>query len=325
MFARIATLCIAVVMAAAGASAEPIELKVSTVVLNPENPTERRVGRLLFLGGLALRSERRAFGGLSGLTLAPSGDRVIAVSDRGYWFTARLIESEDGRLEGLTETEYAPILDDGGAPLGGRWRDAEAVEIGPAGSFFVSFERHHRIWRYDTRASILLARPVQLRQPPTFRAMPSNGGIEALTVLSGGELLALSEDGRDQNDDRLGWILHLGRSTPVSLRANGEFRPTDLTVLPDGDLALLERRFSYIGGLAIRISRIPRSAIRPNAVLVSQEIAVLERPLTIDNFEGIAAAPAPDGGAWIYLLSDDNFKAVQRTVMLKFQLEGAGG
>ncbi len=325
MFARIATLCIAVVMAAAGASAEPIELKVSTVVLNPENPTERRVGRLLFLGGLALRSERRAFGGLSGLTLSPSGDRVIAVSDRGYWFTARLIESEDGRLEGLTETEYGPILDDGGAALGGRWRDAEAVEIGPAGSFFVSFEQHHRIWRYDARASILLARPVQLRQPPAFRTMPSNGGIEALTVLSGGELLALSEDGRDQNDDRLGWILHLGTSTPVSLRANGQFRPTGLTLLPGGDLALLERRFSYVGGLAIRISRIPRSAIRPNAVLVSQEIAVLERPLTIDNFEGIAAAPAPDGGVWIYLLSDDNFKAVQRTLMLKFQLVGAGG
>jgi hypothetical protein len=45
---------------------------------------------------------------------------------------------------------------------------------------------------------------------------------------------------------------------------------------------------------------------------------VLERPLTVDNFEGVAAQARPDGRVRFYLISDDNFSGKQRTLLLAF-------
>ncbi|MDB5421700.1 MAG: hypothetical protein JWR59_1647, partial [Brevundimonas sp.] len=44
----------------------------------------------------------------------------------------------------------------------------------------------------------------------------------------------------------------------------------------------------------------------------------LRGPLTVDNFEGLAAVPKPDGGVRFYLISDDNFSSAQRTLLLAF-------
>jgi hypothetical protein len=41
-------------------------------------------------------------------------------------------------------------------------------------------------------------------------------------------------------------------------------------------------------------------------------------PLTTDNYEGIAALPRPDGSVRFYLISDDNFSRLQRTLLLAF-------
>ncbi len=312
-------------VAAGGVAAEPLALDTARVFLHPEDPTQSRVGRLRFLGGLELSSPDPAFGGLSGLTLTADGDRMIAVTDRGHWFTARLVERDDGRLVGLAEAALRPMVNNRGRRLARRWRDAEAVEVGPAGSIFVSFENIHRIWRYqnnDARAGAMApTRPVTIKPPRAFRHLPSNGGIEALTVIADGRLLVLSEDGRDRNGNHRGWILQPDGPAPVKLRSSGAFRPTGLALLPSGDLVVLERRFTLIGGLAARISLLPRLAVVPNGLLVGEPIAELGPPLNTDNFEGIAASAAPDGGTWIYLISDDNFWAIQRTLLFKFRLE----
>jgi hypothetical protein len=42
----------------------------------------------------------------------------------------------------------------------------------------------------------------------------------------------------------------------------------------------------------------------------------------LDNFEGIAARRGSDGGVLLYLVSDDNFLGLQRTLLLQFSLVG---
>ncbi|MCG8691432.1 MAG: esterase-like activity of phytase family protein [Minwuiales bacterium] len=317
---RLFAAAILVVLQATAANGKPLELRTSKTYLDLENPSQPGVDRFGYLGGINISSTDRNFGGLSGIALTPSGDRLIAVSDRGYWLTARIVEDEKHRLVGLDNAEFGPMLDDIGQPLERGWRDAEAVELGAAGSIFVSFEREHRVWRYDVRGSLFDARPVELEAPKALRDAPKNGGIEALAVLSDGRLLAMTEDFRDQNGDLKGWLMHLGGSVPIALRASGNYKPTDFAVLPNGDLLMVERHFNHVGGLAIRVSRIDAADIKPDGLLVSEEIAVLKPPMNIDNFEGIAAVPAPGGGTWVYLLSDDNFNAVQRTLLMKFLL-----
>jgi hypothetical protein len=44
----------------------------------------------------------------------------------------------------------------------------------------------------------------------------------------------------------------------------------------------------------------------------------LASPMTVDNYEGLAAVPATDGGVRFYLISDDNGRADQRTLLLAF-------
>jgi hypothetical protein len=82
---------------------------------------------------------------------------------------------------------------------------------------------------------------------------------------------------------------------------------------------VLERRFTQIGGPAARLSVVPRDQIAPEAVLVGQELALLRVPLTVDNFEAVAARSAADGSVLIYLLSDDNRHPLQRTLLLQFR------
>ncbi|HXI02836.1 MAG TPA: hypothetical protein VNI57_06620 [Candidatus Saccharimonadales bacterium] len=44
----------------------------------------------------------------------------------------------------------------------------------------------------------------------------------------------------------------------------------------------------------------------------------LARPLTVGNFEGIAALPGKSGRLRFYLISDDNASSRQRTLLLAF-------
>ena len=61
--------------------------------------------------------------------------------------------------------------------------------------------------------------------------------------------------------------------------------------------------------------------MRPGAHLAGEELARLEPPLTIDNFEGIAITRGAGSGARLYIVSDDNYSILQRTLLLMFELQ----
>ena len=82
---------------------------------------------------------------------------------------------------------------------------------------------------------------------------------------------------------------------------------------------LLERRFNPIDGIAARVRRLAAAGIVPGARLEAETQAELKPPLLSDNFEGIAAREG-DGEALLYLISDNNFKSFQRTLLLMFAL-----
>ena len=76
--------------------------------------------------------------------------------------------------------------------------------------------------------------------------------------------------------------------------------------------------FLCSGGLTARVVALDAGAIGPGARLAGRELAVLGPPALSDNFEGIAARRGPDGGVLLYLVADDNFTALLRTVVLQF-------
>jgi hypothetical protein len=158
--------------------------------------------------------------------------------------------------------------------------------------------------------------------PAELEPAPVNGGLEAMTRLADGRLLVLTESFENAQGDYKGWIVAPSGFDAITYVPQDGFRPTDLATLPGGDLVLLERRYRPALGVAVRLRRIAGASIRPQARLHGRELLHLESPLAVDNFEGLAVRAAPNSEALLYLISDDNFNFMQRTLLLQFRLGG---
>jgi hypothetical protein len=306
----------------APALAAPLEIAASVVPLQAEDPERRRVGPLRFLGGLHLTSADPRFGGLSALLLSEDGTRLTAVTDKGHWMTARLLADSAGAPLGLAEAEIGELHGPGGRHLHGkRETDSESLARLASGELAVGFERDHRLWRYPAAPNPLAGRPETIPVPAALRSLRSNSGIEALAVLADGALLAIAK-GREEAATSPAFLWRGGAWSELAYPRAPGFRPTGATTLPGGDLLVVERSFNLFDGVAIRLQRIAASRIRAGATLQGTTLAVLRRPLTLDNMEGVAARRHPvTGETLIYLISDDNFSLLQQTLLLVFALE----
>jgi hypothetical protein len=241
------------------------------------------------------------------------------VTDEGHWLEAELIYDETGNLSGLASARMGPLSDETGQPLTGKERqDAEAMARLPDGSILVSFERAHRIYRYigpDGPESPATLFPF----PEGALSLPENKGLEALAAWPDGRILAVAE-GRREDGNHDAYLYRNGVWETLGVVAVDGHRPTGAAVLPNGDLVLVERRFSPVGGLSIRLRRVAEGDVQAGASLTGEEVARLTPPLTIDNMEGIAAWADRNGRVLIAILSDDNFNPLQRTVLLLFEL-----
>jgi hypothetical protein len=305
------------------AGCTPVDAGVqsSPLALDLERPDRDRVGKLLFRGAIELRAQDDGFGGLSGLTVSPDGRRMVSVSDRGAVVTAALDYDGAGRLAAARDVAVRPLPDRDGAPVAGGRRDAEALTRLPDGRWAVSFERRHRVQVYAASPGGPTGKGAVLLGLTGLETASANQGIEALAALPDGRLLAIEEGPGDAGNRHRAWIGGAGGWKDLTYVAKEPYLPTDAAALPGGDLLVLERRASLIGGFGARVMRVPGRDIVPGAVLEGEELAELEAPVLVDNYEGIAAVPAPGGGTHVYVVSDDNFFPLQRNVLLMFRLD----
>ena len=319
-----AALALASVALALGGCAEPGRAADQPLVfahpmtLDDAGTAGARLGPLRLEAAFVLGSADPRFGGLSGLWLAPDGTAMIAASDRGTLWQVGLMHDADGRLAGFAD--WRP-LEPGRAPgdPSGRFdRDAEALApLGPE-ALVIAYEGPNQLRRLALGA--LEARATALPILPGLE--PSNAGIEALAPLADGALLALAEGQFTAQGDLAAWQVEGERALPLSYAASDGFAPTGADRLDD-IVFVVERRFSLLGGFATRVVALPAAEVRPGARLIPRPLAVLRPPLVGENFEAIAARRAPDGRVLLYLLADDNFIALQRTLLLQLSLEAA--
>ncbi len=248
------------------AAADDIAISASQVPLDGDDLTRITLGKLTYRGGLSLTSPDRRFGGLSGLLVLEGGKGIVAISDAGWWVTARLVHDRDGKLIDVADGKLGPLRDPSGRPLRGKVRgDAESLTPLSDG-LAVGFERNHRIWRYPYGSAPFAAPPVPVPSPPGLRRAPANLGLESLAALPDGRLFALTEGLASGPGTLQGWI---GEGPGLTVWhkfdwvRHGAFAPSDATTLPDGGLLVLERRYTLIGGVAARILRIAPGDIRP--------------------------------------------------------------
>jgi len=291
---------------------------------DPDDHAHTRFGSLEYRSGLVLTSRFPGFGGLSGLRLDPRGERFISFSDKGNWFTGKIIYN--GReMSGLTDVESAPMLGPDGKPITTRgWFDSESIALD--GSFvYIGLERVHQVLRFDFSKGFTRSRGEVVPLPAAASKLPSNKGLEALVFVPkgmplAGTLIAISERGLDARGNLIAFLV--GGPTPgqFSVRRTEKFDVSDAVLLPTGDLLVLERKFSILSGIGIRIRRIPLASVAPGAVVDGPAIFEADLHDEIDNMEGIDAHVTPGGETVLTMVSDDNFSMIQRTLLLQFTL-----
>ena len=301
----------------AAGGVRPIDIEAHSVPLDWDDADATVVGRLRFRGGLVLNSEDPRFTELSALMVAADGRSFVSATDRGYWIRGNLVYDDRGDLAGVADVTLELLESPNGRiPPEKGWHDAESLSPAPGGGTVVAFERTHRLWLYPSDGG----RPVAMTPPADLSRAPHNGGAEALTLLTDGRFLVLTE-GFATEGGVIGWIGGEQVWSRVTYATSGGFKPTGATTLPGGDVLVLERRYPPIG---VRIRRLAKETIVPGAMLEGEEIARLEGSLTVDNMEGIDARKGTGGETLIYILSDDNFNPLQRTYLLMFELIGSG-
>jgi hypothetical protein len=314
---------LAFVVAAAGTAAaqQPIAVFSQTVPLDPRDPALRQAGELDYRGGIALRSTDARFGGFSGLHVSTDGATLLAISDRGAWLKLALRYDQAGRLVGAAQAEMGPLIGEDGKPLAGIAADAEALAVLPDGSMLVAFERRHRMLLYPEATPPFSKPPTPFPGPEGIEEAPPNGGLEALTHMGRGFLVAIAERMTAGGGALAAWVGRAGVWEPFGYVRKPGFRVTAAGLLPAGDLVVVEHRYSAASGSVLRIVRVPRNAIAPRRRVEGRALAVLEPPLTTENFEGISVRRGEGREALIYMISDDNFNPLQRTILMMFAVK----
>ena len=292
------------------------------------DPLITRFGALEFRGGLVLTSKYAAFGGISAINVESDGALFLSITDRGAWLRGRIVY-ENGKPVDIADAEMAPILGPDGKPLAVRgWYDVESlVELD--GMHYIGIERVEQIMRFNYRRDGFLARGEPIAARPDFKTLTFNRSLECLAASPqgsphAGKLVVVSERSLDSAGNHRSFLIRPYSSGDqverFSVARSDDFDVTDCTILPPGDLLLLERRFSPARGLAMRIRRIPLELITPDALVDGKVLIEADLSYQIDNMEGIAVHRNAQGETILTLVSDDNFSFIQRNLLLQFAL-----
>jgi hypothetical protein len=323
---RVISVCVAM-LAASLAAAKPVDTVVnSRAIINFKiASTQSEFGALKFVGGLELTSGNADFGAISAFRFVDNGNTLLSVSDNGFWISGKISRDAQGKPASFDTSIIAQMNDAGGNAVEKKWlTDAEGLLV-DGDKVSVSFERDHRI-------STGLLDPITFKftsfdepLPVPGKEIRSNRGFETMAKSPvdsalGGARVAITEKSLNSARNIYAGIMDgLGKGVFFIAR-QGDYDITDGDFLPNGDLLLLERKFSMATGVAMRIRRVYGANIQKGATVDGEVVLEADMAYQIDNMEGLDVWQRSDGATMISLMSDDNHSILQRNLYLEFEL-----
>lgn len=312
------------VLQAQDASPYPIDVRSSAFPGFALGSSETRFGALEFIGGFEMSARASEFGQLSGLRFVEPGKTFIGVADHGYWFFGEIARDGDKPV-GVRDFRMQPILDASGAAM---WKkasvDAEGLDIRD-GVATVSFEREARVTEYRVGMDGAGVPLRNLDYVIPRNELRYNGGLETLVYSPAtsplkGARITIAEQSVDSDGNLFAAIIEGPRKGIFKVRRVGNFAVTDGAFLPDGDLLLLERRYTPPISVGMRIRRIPAAQLVPGKIIDGDVLIEADLSARIDNMEAMDVWERADGATIISLMSDDNQSFLQRSLYLEFRL-----
>ena len=292
------------------------------------NTGNDKFGSLRYSSGIVFQSDNEALGGISGIRVLDGGKRFLSITDKGNWFSGSIERDNAGNIIGIKSARIAPLRDKRGDPiLSKKNGDAEGLEI-VGDRVLVSFERNSRILKYQLDLNKFASPGKNFRKSIRKIKLPNNNGLEAISILkpsrssklAGIDIVVFSENSLDAKGNIRGFISKKNKWKEFTVRENGGYKITDATLLPDGDIVILERQFSLISGVRIRIRRLLVADIVPGALIDGKTLFEADGRFQVDNLEGISAWLNDNNQTMLTIVSDNNFSLLQRNILLEFEL-----
>jgi hypothetical protein len=285
-------------------------IRYAAVALEEEAPAARRAGGLVYLGGWALTSNDARFGGISALHV--EAGEALALSDAGWRIRFPLPAGRN------PVRARVAMVAEGPGPQGDKEnRDVESLVVA-GGEAWLGYEQANAVWRYDGTRFALRSSAA----PAAMAKWSDNRGAEAMVRLASGRFLVFAEGEGGDSDV----LLFAGdpavpgtRSLRLRYRPPEGFRITDAALLPDGRLALLNRRVSLFDGFSARLTVARLPALSEGTLIAGEPAAAFEDGVTRDNFEALSVTREA-GRTILWIASDDNYNPLQRTLLMKFAL-----
>ncbi len=299
-------------------SGDPLPVTVSPIEHFEITGTRSTFGKLEFRGGLVVSSKENKFGGISGIYVEHDGSTAILVSDLGYILRADL-SYEDGRLASVSIPRMmrAPL------PAAIRHKDLEDIAINADGVLMLALERNsQQIAAVDLRSGKAVTRDL-ITLPGAAEKLGFNWGIESIGIfpegtMHAGRMIAIGERPEADSSAHIPcWIVGAGT---CSIKVRGRYDVTSARFLPDGDLIILERKFTPDLNIGMRLRRIRRTDIGVGSTMDGEILIEANLAMQIDNMEGLAVHRDVSGATILTLISDDNLNFFQRTLILQFAL-----
>lgn len=309
------------------AHAAPFEVEITS---NPianfkQGSNQKAFGKLEFIGGIEFTSPNEHVGAISGMVLIENQSRILAVTDTGYWFTAKIRRGPNGKPLALHKAKMAPLLDRYGNSYRHKWNaDAESIII-DGDSALVSFERDNRVLRYKVDLEHFASLPKRVKLNLDVTKLRANKGLETVLLAPAngplkGAVIIISERSYAKKKRIKAAILSGPGKGLFTVKRKAKFDITDGDFLPDGDLILLERRFNLAKGIGMRLRKIKAGKIKPGANLKGKTLLKVDGSYQIDNMEGLSITTDPAGRITLSLISDNNHSLLQRNLYLEFRL-----
>ena len=304
------------------------DLETRSVVLADTIKIGDRIGRIRFLGMLALPDITRGgvrLSQLSGLAWDDDDGILYAISDKGGLFHLQPV-LEGKNLVGLRLLRAMPLREPGSdKPLGQARADSEGLNIlhgrnrrkGDA-ELLVSFERFPRIVRYrtDGRAIGEYPLPAPLNDAKNYR--DPNKMLESVCVdPSLGVITAPETPLKSEREDYTRLFSLAGKSWLYPFTPGD--RITDLECLGKGEVLVLQQNYRYaFSRIDVMLKRVRLTTASASQTLNPETLLSMSSKdeFQIDNFEGLTRHQ----GRRFFMVSDNNDLFVQRTLLMYLEI-----
>lgn len=292
-----------------------------TIVLKKVDVSKIKAKVLSEVKVYEMSSDFKKFGGISGLKIISPKDASYPsaqfdfyfLSDDGFYLKANPEFDKQNNLKSFKIKNIVPLKSEENKILMGDKTegDAEAIDI-KNGDIFIAFERNHRVLRYANEK-----KPEHFINPENFKNLISNEGIEAMGFIKN-QLLLITENSKASPQTVKAYLYRNNILTIFYYPLYKNYNPTDLTILNDNEILVLERSYTPNFGNRARILTFQYSDIKENEIVRPKQLVKLKPPFPLDNYEAIGNIQITEQLYKLFIVSDNNFNPKQKNLLIEF-------